>query len=328
MPLRPKHLAVLAMLLSTAVLCIFGTTARSDDATPKPSATAPATVTVWYDIGDLTKPAAAPADAGDAQPGNVSRDDVRKLICDLVDTNTWKDNGGDVGSIVAYGHQLIVTQTPGTQRQIKTLLDKLGQQDAAHGPTVTVDAYWLRLTPAQLPPGQSTVAAPLLTDPDVVYARARAVGFDGQAVTVGVTRTVDVVTHATPVVAPGVSTYDLTTTPEQFGVTLVETPTHADGDSPLQLVIDSTITMLPEKPTAGPTTRESGDPTMQQNPMMTDPAHGAFGTSVVQIHTKTSVRLKPGVPTVVGGMTDHPGSSDGRTLCLVLCATVEPLAKK
>jgi hypothetical protein len=301
---RSNRVAALSLVALIIGLLISGTSAAPDEPTTRPADTA--AVTVWYDVSELIKPAEDPP---------VKVEDVQKLITDFVDPNSWKDHGGDVGWIITYGHMLIITHTPDDQNQIKALLEKLGRLDS-RGATVTVDAYWLRLTPAQLPAGQTTVAPQLLTDADVLYARARAVGFEGQAVTVNVTRTVEVVTHATPVVAPGASAYDLTTTPQEYGVKLSETPTHVDGDHPMLMSVDSTITMQQDKPADAPTTRPAAE-------VAADATRGVFNSSATQIHTKTAVRLKPGVPTVIAGMTDRPGSSDGRTLCLVLCATVE-----
>jgi hypothetical protein len=312
---QKKHFPAVLLILSIAGISSGGT--QTNQPTTKPAV--PVT-TVWYDLGDVIHPANQAAN----DPNPITRDDVQKLITETVDTDTWKDNGGDVGSISPFGHQLIVTQTAGAQDQIKALLDKIGKQNA-HGSTVVVDAYWLRLTPEQLTAGQSTVPVALLNDPDVLYARARATGFDGQAISVGVTHTIDVVTNATPVVAPGVSTYDLTTTPKEFGVSLDETPSQLEGDW-LQLAIDSKVTMQPEKPAAAPTTRPV-DPNNPPNPMVLDAGHGVVGSSVVVIQTKTAVRLKSGVPTVVAGMTDRPGNHEGRTLCLVVCATVNPVTK-
>ena len=189
--------------------------------------------------------------------------------------------------------------------------------------SVIIDAYWLRLTPAELPVGQATIPASLLNDANVLYARTRIVGFDGEEVTADVTHTVNVVTSATPIVAPGVSTYELNTTPEKFGVTLTETPTQTTNDS-LQLSFDSTVSIQQENPAGASATRPSSDPAVQPNPMVVDAAHGVVGTSSVLLHAKSTLMLKVGVPTVVSGMSDQPGTSDGRVLCLVLCATVSP----
>ena len=186
--------------------------------------------------------------------------------------------------------------------------------------SITVDAYWLRLTSAQIPAGRSKLPADLLNDPKVVYARARAVGFLEQEVNANVTRNVNVVTGATPVVAPGAALYDLTTATEKFGIDLSETPLQLDGNS-LEIMFDSTVTIQPEPSPVMPTTRPSTDPANPPNPLVVNDAHEIVGTASVVLHAKSTLRLEIGVPTIVSGMSDHPGAADDRTLCLVLCAS-------
>jgi hypothetical protein len=188
-------------------------------------------------------------------------------------------------------------------------------------PTITLDAYWLRLAPDQVPSGNGVLAASLLTDPKVLYARSRAVGYLGQAVTTNVTRTVDVVTGATPVVAPGVSTYDLTTTAEKFGVSLTETPIQLEGNA-LAITFDSTVTIQPENGNGAPTSRPSTEPVTQSDPLAVNSARELIGTASVALQSSSTLKLEVGVPKIVSGMSDHPGASDNRALCLVLCATV------
>jgi hypothetical protein len=185
--------------------------------------------------------------------------------------------------------------------------------------TITVDAYWLRLTPTQIPAGHETLAASLLNDPKVLYARARAVGFEGQEVTMAVADSVDVVSGSTPVVAPGVSIYQPTTTSMKFGVELVETPGDFDGSS-LEISFDSTVKMRPQPTTDTPKPRPTTDPLNPPNPMVINSAGEVVGSASAELHAKSTLRLPIGVPTIVSGMSDHPGAADDRTLCLVLCA--------
>ena len=53
-------------------------------------------------------------------------------ITDNVNTNTWKDNGGDVGSISSSPLRavLLITQTPEAHRQIQSVLDSLRASQA------------------------------------------------------------------------------------------------------------------------------------------------------------------------------------------------------
>jgi hypothetical protein len=50
-------------------------------------------------------------------------DEIKKFITDNVATTTWKDNGGDVGSISSFGDLLLITQTEQAQQKIAALLN-------------------------------------------------------------------------------------------------------------------------------------------------------------------------------------------------------------
>jgi general secretion pathway protein D len=65
---------------------------------------------------------------------------IIKLIQDTVASDSWKDNGGAIGSIRELQGQLIVTQTPENQRALVGLLEKLREQRAIQ---VTVEARFL-----------------------------------------------------------------------------------------------------------------------------------------------------------------------------------------
>jgi general secretion pathway protein D len=59
-------------------------------------------------------------------------DEIKKYITDNVDTNTWKDNGGDTGSISSSPLRavLLITQTPEAHRKIQSVLDSLRASQA------------------------------------------------------------------------------------------------------------------------------------------------------------------------------------------------------
>jgi type II secretory pathway component GspD/PulD (secretin) len=65
---------------------------------------------------------------------------IIKLIQDTVASDTWKDNGGNIGSVRELGGQLIVTQTPENQRALVKLLDQLREQRALQ---VTIETRFL-----------------------------------------------------------------------------------------------------------------------------------------------------------------------------------------
>ena len=67
-------------------------------------------------------------------------DAIIKLIEDTVSSDSWKDNGGNVGSIRELGGQLIVTQTPENQRSLVRLLEQLRETRAIQ---VTIETRFL-----------------------------------------------------------------------------------------------------------------------------------------------------------------------------------------
>lgn len=67
-------------------------------------------------------------------------DQITKLIKDTIGTGTWKDEGGQLGSLSELGGQLIVTQTPENHRQISLLLEKLRETRALQ---VMIEARFL-----------------------------------------------------------------------------------------------------------------------------------------------------------------------------------------
>ena len=58
---------------------------------------------------------------------DIFLDDLRKYIIDNVDTNSWKDNGGEVGDISTNKSKtlLLITQTPENQRKIVAALKEI-----------------------------------------------------------------------------------------------------------------------------------------------------------------------------------------------------------
>jgi type II secretory pathway component GspD/PulD (secretin) len=79
----------------------------------------------------------------DQQGANARADlvaSIIKLMEDTVASDSWKDNGGNVGSIRELGGQLIVTQTPETRRSLAQLLEQLRETRAIQ---ITVEARFL-----------------------------------------------------------------------------------------------------------------------------------------------------------------------------------------
>src|SRR5262249_60866533 len=81
------------------------------------------------------------------QPSRADKiDSLIKLIMDTVNTDSWRDNGGQAGAIRELSGLLVVTQTDDAHKQIETLLGQLRED---HLRTVRVQADWIFLTPDQ-----------------------------------------------------------------------------------------------------------------------------------------------------------------------------------
>jgi hypothetical protein len=72
-----------------------------------------------------------------ASPGltHLTRQDcidlLTKLILDTIDPDTWRDNGGTLGSIREFDGFLAITHTPTTHRHIQRILANLRKLRAA-----------------------------------------------------------------------------------------------------------------------------------------------------------------------------------------------------
>jgi hypothetical protein len=56
---------------------------------------------------------------------SLATDEIKKLITDQIQPSTWKDNGGDIGSIGSIAGLLVIEQTPTAHHQIERLLHLL-----------------------------------------------------------------------------------------------------------------------------------------------------------------------------------------------------------
>jgi hypothetical protein len=88
-----------------------------------------------YDVRDLIQP----LPNSDKMPADLIKD-LAKTVTDVVDTTSWKVNGGTAGAIstLAETGQMVVTQTPENQQKIVAVLDKIRQgqaQGAMKAPT-------------------------------------------------------------------------------------------------------------------------------------------------------------------------------------------------
>lgn len=90
------------------------------------------TVIQIYDIRPLVDAMAGRVAPNETMTHADIIDSVIKLIEDIIDPDTWKDNGGSVGSIYAVPGLLVVQQTPSVQRKVQDLLEDIEGGQGAH----------------------------------------------------------------------------------------------------------------------------------------------------------------------------------------------------
>jgi hypothetical protein len=289
---------------------------------------------------------------GPAEP----MDGLIKLVQSLVAPEGWRSNGGTVGVAQAYGPgSLVVLQTEANHKAIQSLLDAL-RRDAPTSTVIEVQAQWVLLTPEQLAAWRAAerrpnaagggealraAAADLLKDDKAVVCRATTVGFNGQTVGLTSGRTTTVVTAAAPVVGQGAALYDFQTGPDRVGVSLQVTPRFARDQGTVTVDVHSAVT---GDGTGGPgglaavngglvnmaaglavATAAIGVPASQPTGGdVTDAtrrvAAALEGSPKVEQRFRTTVRVRPGTPVIVGGMTLEPGKAGSRQLCLLIDA--------
>lgn len=175
--------------------------------------------------------------------------------------------------------------------------------------TIRIDAAWILLRPAEL----AAPAPPAVNDGNV-FCQSCTVGFDNQEQAMTGERTTSVITSLTPIVAPGVTAYQPTVSEAKSTVQLTVTPHLREDRSAVLVDVASTVVAtVPRTSDLGlPTSRPSDDLAIRTVADQPDTQSQRFATSV---------RLRPGVPMVVGGMTNQPSvGGDHRALCLVLTA--------
>lgn len=276
---------------------------------------------------------------GSAPSVQEKLDSLIKLIEDTVDPNSWKDNGGTIGTLRVLGRQLVVSQTADNQHAVQMLLDSLMSNSVLIG----IDAQWALLTPEELDAlhGPSPAAITqgldhLSKDADAFYCQGRLVGFNGQTVSLTSGQMTTVVSGVTPVVGTGVAAYDVGTTSERSGVSLQVTPRLAAHQNGIIVDVHSRVT----QDLAGSGRQLGGFvPIATTQPGDTKPGEAPQPLSLtpspigrpdrLETAFNTTVRLIPGTPLVIGGMTREPGKQGSRQLCLILTArTIDAPAAK
>ncbi len=201
--------------------------------------------------------------------------------------------------------------------------------DTSNGPLIEIDAFWVRLDAKQIEdvqhPKPNTIAS--LSDPATLYCRAHTAGFSGQAVSIKAKQTATVVTGMTPIVAPNVVAYEAQSGTQESSVTLQLTPSLKRDNSNVLVELESAVIAeikpdLQAVPQSSPPTTQRSE-TVPADEAFLKAARMVFPRTQFEQQFHTIVRLRTGVPMLVGGMTDRPGNAESKTLCLVLVARVE-----
>ncbi|MBC8105153.1 MAG: hypothetical protein H7Z14_01065 [Anaerolineae bacterium] len=315
-----KNLAVIGLIICS----LFAAGFAQDDAAPATKrADRPPTRMLVYDIRGLLQGVKAPRGemlgGADKLPEMINA--YIKLIEDAVNSDTWRDNGGDLGMIRELNGLLVVTQTDDAHRQIDELLNQLTDKQAR---LVRVRAHWIMGTPDQLQFGDKGDAATRQIDPnvlnklpkDVVHHRAETVCFSGQTVSLQSGGLHGYVSKLSPVVGTQSVGYDATMEMGEDGAELEVTPAMQTDGKSAWLDLESRVThwikpqAIDMKLVSASTTRpvQLGGETVMERP------------NISAQTLRTSLRVPVGKAVVVGGMTVDPGlqSPNGPQMMLII----------
>jgi|GEM_PF-6194381 len=274
-------------------------------------------------MGGGTNPNANPNSKPKLQPSldDTSKgDEILKLIIDTVAPETWRDNGGSIGSVRLISGVLVVSQTPANQKLIQGLLSQIRDESSR---MVTVVARWVLLDSAQLeqfahPLKQAEGAAAIetidlaaleKTNAALKY-RAQITCFNGQTVQLTSGRARTVVTGLEAVVGQSAA-YQPDASVVQDGVSLQLTPMFPAGSPTALIEIDNVVSAwdglapAPPAPTSQPTNME---------------APGTLDRIDMQVqHLHTTIAVPVGKPILVGGLSmPSQGQAGDKQMYLVI----------
>ncbi len=237
-------------------------------------------------------------------------DELQRLITEEVDSSSWKDNGGSVGSIAFLNGQMFVTQTSENQNRVQEILAEVRKGNAT---MVCVRADWILLSPGQLGSIQKNGGGDTSPLPEInrdalekmAASALRGSGqiacFSGQTVHLASGLVKTAVTGVTPVVAPQAIAYQPTTENIQYGLSLQVMPAIGSDSATLDLLSVA-----------------SDPPTGDNNPTTQPIALDRMNSLVQHFHTTVQVPLNK--PVLVGGMTLDPSTAQasGQQLYLIV----------
>lgn len=255
-------------------------------------------------------------------------DELRSLIKDTVDPESWRDNGGALGNVRLLGNRMIVTQTPANQQLVGSLLDQLLSEQQR---VVRVRANWITLDESAEAfvsrqgdgeAAQNARTFPVVdvdglvkANPDALRYRGEIVCFNGQTVHLSAGPGRLVMTDLNPVVGQDSVGYDPDVEYLRSGATLQITPTIQQGGVVVDLL--SAVNEL------DPPTDERLFDAVQASPTTrgTLPLGGVTHLDRFSARSQefaTTAVLPVGKPVLIGGMTMPAKGPDAQQLYLVL----------
>jgi hypothetical protein len=249
-------------------------------------------------------------------------DDVARLIEDTISPDSWRDNGGTIGSLREIGGLMVVTQTNENHQLLSQLFGQLREDTGV----IRVQADWVVLTPDQvtalLAPAGKGSESPKIVRRDVldslakqaVHYRGEISCFSGQLVSMASGRSRTVVYNQEAVVAQDAAALSPRVKQITDGLMLEVAPT---------VLLNANLAMLEVKTKVAQWT----DPV--STPAATQPAASRTRVSnageldrlnVASQELKTMLRVPLDQPVLVGGMTLDPSldRAQGEQLYLIL----------
>jgi hypothetical protein len=273
-----------------------------------------------------------------AAPGaeqQATAEQLAKLIIDTVEPETWRENGGDIGTIKQLNGMLVVTHKPATQQQVEELLRQFRDQQ---GRVVRISAHWLLLKPDQartlFAAGDQAGAGALRSvdrdamaklPTDVVHLRGETSCFSGQTVHVVSSRIRNVIADFNPVVGTQAVGMDPTVTLVESGAALQVTSSVQSDGKTATLDLHSVLT---EGEPAGE--RElrgaAAVPATQRSDLGASASPFLDRVNLLSQELHTCVRVPVGKLVAIGGMTAEPTAKggDGAEWLLVIELVASP----
>jgi type II secretory pathway component GspD/PulD (secretin) len=249
----------------------------------------------------------------------ATAEQLAKIIMETIQPDTWRDNGGDVGTIKQLNGMLIVTHNAAAQQQIEELLRQFRDQQ---GRVVRISAHWLLLKPEQAqtlftandPSGTAlrTVDRDVMAKlpADVVHLRGETCCFSGQTVHVVSSRIRNVIADFNPVVGTQAVGIDPTVTLVETGAALqVTSSVQSDGKS---ATLDLHSVLTEGEPAGERELRGAAAvPATQKSDLGASASPIMDRVNLLSQELHTSLRVPVGKLVAIGGMTAEPTAKSG-----------------